>query len=242
MRKKGRLTGFLQGLNFSARINEISALVMIQKAIETEEYKAEGYESVRDFCKEATGASYDVINNRIKTLKSIGTEITTILSNLGLTYKDARMIEHVLIDDPKTGKKVIKVDDDKIIPFTEDRIDEIQSYVDILKEKEKLSGKKLSGVEKEHKKEVKAMQEEVERLSALIPKDEEDREWAEKYIEEIDKASSKYDDALRAFTFGKKAFSDPVLQAKIMGKVEEMKTRFEQFASNIDAHIAEENE
>ena len=86
------------------------------------------------------------------------------------------------------------------------------------------------------------MQEEFERLSALMPKDEEDREWAEKYIEEIDKASKKYDDALRAFAFGKKAFADPVLQAKIMGKAEEMRTRFEQFAKDVDAHIEAENE
>ena len=242
MRKKGRLVGYLMGMNFAARINEVSFLVMLQKIKDTEEWKAEGFDAWKDFVREATGSSYETINNRLSEIKKFGPEMTSIMVNLGLSINDVKMIEHAITDDPKTGKKVIKIDDDKIIPFTEDRIDEIQSHLDILKEKEKLSVKKLSGVEKEHKKEVKAMQEEVERLSALIPKNEEDREWAEKYIPDIDKAFENVDDVIRTFAFNKKVFSDPVLQAKILGIHTRIEERFKQFVRDFDAFITEENE
>lgn len=249
MRKKGRLTGFLQGLFFGSKVSELSALVMLQKIIEGEEYKNEGFDNVRDFCKEVSGMTYETINARLNTIKKIGAEGTSILSSLNLTYKDAKMIEHALIEDAKTGKMALKIDEHRIIPFDEDRKDEIQIAIDLLREQRESERKeakrlaaKLEGIDREHKKEIKAMQKEIEDLRSMLPKDEEDREWAEKFIEEIDKAFINVDLKIRQFAFHKKLYSDPVLQAKVLGLHEQVKARFADFERDFDALITEDSE
>lgn len=249
MRKKGQLTGFLQGMSFSANMGEIARLVMIQKAIETKEWEKEGFDTVKDFCKAVGGASYDTIHRKLSSLKELGAEVTSIMVSLGLSGKDVKLIAQSVSIDPATGKKVLKVSDDKAIPFNEDRLDEIQSHIDLIKEQaatakksEAVVSKKLDGIDKEHKKELKAMSSEIESLKAQLPKDEEDREWAEKYIEVIAKAHAQFDLALRTFAFHKKVYADPVLQAKVIGMHEEVQTRFRQFVEDFDAFITEVNE
>lgn len=247
MRKKGHLTGYLMGLGFISKMNEIAFLVTLQKAIDNNEWKTEGYESVKDFCRQVSGASYETVHRRLETIKHIGPEVTSILSSLGRGIKDARMIEHALIEDPRTGKKALRINEQQSIPFDEDRKDDIQTAIDLMREQIESARKdsrhaqsKLDSIEREHKKEVKAMNEEITGLKAMLPSGEDDGEWADRFVEDIKQRASKFDFALRSLAFNKKTITDPAIQARIMGAFEEMRTGFEHFARDFEAHITAE--
>lgn len=179
MRKKGRFTGFLQGLSFASRMNEIAFLVNLQRAIDNEDWKGEGFESLKDFCREVSGSSYETVHRRLSTIRALGPEVTSIMVSLGLGIKDAKMIEHAMVEDPKTGKKALMIDNERSIPFTEDRIEEIQSHIDIIRDKGRIAERKLSGIEREHKKETKILTKEIEDLRAQVVTPETPEEFAE---------------------------------------------------------------
>jgi DNA-binding transcriptional regulator GbsR (MarR family) len=247
-KKKGKTGAFLQGMNMSARMNEVMFLSFVQKVKEEKLYASDGYETFKDFCKEEIKVSYETINRRINDMASIGPEITSTLIDLGFKWRDVRMVDHVLNDDQKSNlKKGVLEIEGKKIQVNEDNADLLKSTIDNIIERaalahkaEQIAEKKLNGIDKEHKKEVKALQSEIDSLQAMVPQDEEDRAWAEKYIEEVNTIMNKLDLAVRTFAFHKRVFGDPVLQAKIIGLHEEAKKRFKDFEQDFDAYISED--
>ncbi|GAB4485924.1 MAG: hypothetical protein OHK006_12870 [Thermodesulfovibrionales bacterium] len=249
MRKKGRLAGFCQGLSFTARMAEIQQIVMIQKAIDSEGWKGEGFDSAKDFAREVTGGSYEAFQKKSAELKKLGSDVVSIVIGLGLGIKDVRMIEHALITDEKSGKKGLRVGDDQFIPLDESRKDELQTAIDLLREQRdaakkdaKHASSKVDAVSREHKKEIDAMQKEIDGLKAAIPSGEDDAAWAAKYLAEIAAKAQAWDFALRALAMHKRTLKDPALQAKVIGLFEEMKTRLQQFSDDFDAVLVEGEE
>jgi hypothetical protein len=108
-KKKGQASAFLRGLNFSARVSEVAFLTMVQRAIEEETYKEDGYDNVRDFCKEGIGPTYASLQSRISAMKELGPELTGALLNSGFKWHDVKMIGHAMSPDQK-AKNVIPID------------------------------------------------------------------------------------------------------------------------------------
>lgn len=244
--------GVLHGINLTARMNDIAFFSILQKIHDEEIYKKElGYDSWRDFCTEEIGISKDTLDRRFAALKDLGPELTKNFANLGLKWKDIRLLEQALTEgqlDNLKKKNVLSVEG-RDIPFDDDHKSDIQGALDVLKEKlalalkaEKLSERKVEGIEKEHKKEIKFYTDEIEELRSQLPSDAEDSGWAEKLIEAIDKAHSTFDLALRTLAFHKQTLSDPVIQSKLIGKNEEVLARFKQFQIDFENHIAKELE
>lgn len=249
-RKKGFSGGFFQGMNLQARLGEAAFLSMLLKYKEEKGYVSDGHETWEAFCQEELGLSDETMRRRFKALESFGPETTRAMINLGLSWKDVRAIDHVLTEEQKTQLKkgVLEIEGRKI-PVREDTAPEVLAAVDLLieraataKKSEELAEKKLSGIEREHKKEVKAMAHEIEGLKAMLPSGEDDAEWAEKFIAEILDRAQQWDLSLRTLAFHKKTFADPVIQAKIAGALEQMRTRFEQFSADFDAYITGDGE
>jgi hypothetical protein len=244
-RKKGFSGGVFQGMNLQARLSEAAFLSMILKYKEAKRYIDDGYETWEDFCVEEIGISHDTLNRRLKAVEVFGGETTRIMLGMNLAWRDIRMIEHILTEEQRSAlKKGVLEFDGRKIPVNEQYAPEVLSAFDLIITRadaaikgEKLAESKLKGVEKENRKELKAHQEEIERLQSLLPKDEDDREWAENFIEDINKAHEKFDDCLRVFAFHKKVFGDPVIQAKIIGIHEQMKARYDQFVRDFDSML-----
>lgn len=249
-KKKGFSGGFFQGMNLQARLLEASYLSMLAKFKAEEKYLDEGYENWADFCIGELGMSHDSIDRRLKALNAFGAEVTHTMMNLGFSWRDVRAIDHALTEDQRAQvKKGVLEIDGKKIQVKEENAADIQDAVKNLidkasnsKKAEELADRKLKGIEREHKKELKAMQEENDSLKNLMPQGEDDAEWADKLINEIASQAQNYDRALRALAFHKRTITDPVIQAKIMGKFEEMQTRFKQFSADFDAYITEDTE
>lgn len=173
--KKNGIVGFLKGAHFMARMNEIQTIVMLQHAIDSGEYKNAGFENAKDFIRTVTGGSYEAFHERSKKLKQLGSEVVSILVSVGWGIKDVRMIESSIVEDTKTGQKMLKVDEQWQIPFANDRISDLQAGYDKLREQRdaarkeiKRAQEKLEGIDKEHKKEIKAMQKEIEDLRSQV--------------------------------------------------------------------------
>lgn len=249
-RKKSFEGGFLQGLQFSARMNEAAYFTMLQKIKETERYKELGYERWDDFCNEEVGISDVTLGKRFETLKSLGPESVKMLSAMGYQWRDIKALEGFLDPEQKKGIKQGIIDvEGKKLHITEENADDAKRMFDLLIERaslaqkaEKLANQKLAGIDKEHAKELKAYEKEIEGLKALLPKDEEDAEWAENFLETIKEAHGQFDIALRTFAFRKEMYGDPVLQAKVIGLHEEMKERIRSFEQDFDTVINADEE
>lgn len=245
-RKKGFGKGFFKGMNLQARLSEVAFLTLLKKYRDEKKYLEDGYDAWADFCNDL-GISDETLRHRFKAIESVGPDITSAMISLGFSWRDVRAIDHVLTEDQrKELKKGVLVVDDKKIPVTEDHAPDVQQAFDLLIARadsavkgEKLAKSKLEGIEKEHKKEVKAMQSEIEGLRAMLPRDEDDTEWAEKFLAEIDKKAHEFDFALRTFAFRKGLYKDPVLQAKVIGMNERVAARFRQFERDFEALILE---
>lgn len=244
--KKKNLIGFLQGVSYMANMTEIQKIILIQKAIDDESWKGLGFETAKEFVKAATGSSYDAFYDRSKKLKQLGAEVIGIIVNLGWGMKEVRMIEHALIEDPKTNKKAIKIDENRQIPFSEERKDELQTAVDLLREQRDSERKeakriqsKLNGLESEHKKEISAL---TKKINELIPEDK-DRKWAEKHLQKVNDLFLQVDLALRSIAFDDRIWDDPKLQGEIQGLNDALETRFFEFRKDfrkaIDEHYGE---
>ncbi len=246
--KKGEYIGFLKGLGYLSRVNEVHNILMVQKAIDNETWRTMGFDTAKDFVREVTGGSYDAHHDKYSKLKKLGSEVISILVSLGLGMKDVRMIECAVTDDG-TGKKVLKLDEGRQIPWADDRLPELQAGIDLLREQRDNNRKeaarlqtKFNGLEGEHGKEVKRMKQEIGDLHAMLPKDDEDYEWAEKFLGEIEKKAGDFDLCLRSFAFRKDLYKDPALQAKVIGMNETIRARFAQFERDFDALIMEGEE
>lgn len=239
-KKRGFHAGAWDAFGFMGFTAEVARLVMAQRLKLSGEFKKLGYDKWEDFCDEQFRCSDETMNRKLKQLKEVGPHILSSCREIGMEWQEIKLL--TMSDQKENVKKgFILVDGEKVL-VNEDNADKVRLYVGNLEKEKELAEKEVKGIEKEHKHEVKAMQEELESLQSLMPKDEEDREWATRYIEDIDKAHEKFDRAMRAFAFGKKAFSDPVLQAKLLGKCEEVKRRFETFVIDVEMHISAENE
>ncbi len=186
-RKKGFSGGFFQGMNLQARLSEVSFLSLLLKYKEEKKYIEDGYEAWPDFCNEELGISDETLRIRFKTLSICGPETTRAMVGLGFAWKDIRAIDNALSDDQrKELKKGVLLIDDKKIPVNEEHSSDIQSAVDLLIARadaavkgEKLASNKLGGIDKEHKKEIKAMQQEITDLKAQVISPETPEEFDE---------------------------------------------------------------
>jgi hypothetical protein len=139
--KNDKKMGFLQGLNFAARINEVAFLSMVQKVIDAGEYKKD-YDTVKEFIKEELGITYQTFLNRTEALRSLGPEITGVLVRLDFHLRDVRMIEHIMTDDQKANAKkgFLEIGDRKI-PIDEAHAEDVKIVFENMKESAALSRK-----------------------------------------------------------------------------------------------------
>jgi transposase-like protein len=234
--KKGQLTGFMKGMNYASRLNEIAFLVMLERAKESEAWKNEGYDSFKEFCKEVSGgASYETINRRQNELKLIGRDMVGLLTNTNLSVDDARMLQHVLITDETNNKRVVDLGEKKI-PFDPEHLTEIQLSIDLIREKGKAAEKdartaerKLSGIDGEHKKSEKLLLKKIEELEKLTAAPETLEKMQEAFLA-LDKMLDDFDTALRTLVW-KTAWikDDQPAQAKVEAIHTRAEERFRRF-------------
>jgi hypothetical protein len=249
-RKKKYSTGIFQGMRLSLKINEASYLSLLLKYKEEKKYVDDGYDTWTDYCREELGVSNDTIDRRLKALSEFGPEMTGIMLSLGLKWRDIRAIDYVLTEEQRDSvKKGVLQIEGKSIPVEKDRAADIQAVLDLLIDRaavatkaEKVATAKVDGITKEHKKEVKAMAEEINNLKLLLPPKGDDEEgmakWAENLVEAVNKAASEFDNRLRVLAFHKKNLTDPRLQAKVIAINTEIEERFKQFVRDYDRHLA----
>ncbi|MEK6744257.1 MAG: hypothetical protein AABZ15_11625 [Nitrospirota bacterium] len=244
--KKERQYGFLQGMNFMSRINEVSFLAMVQKVIESGEYKKD-YDSVKEFVKEELGITYQTYLNRTEAMRVIGPEITSILVSSGLHLRDVKMIEHMMTDEQKANLKkgVLEIGDRKI-PINEAHSEDIRIAVanliesaDLSRKAEKQANKDLARLKNEFDKGDSPAKKRLAELEAIagVP------DTPEKVIagfERIDQAFSDLETTIRVFVWkdAKKLIADdPALQAKVEGLQRQMQARVEQLIKDWDGEI-----
>jgi hypothetical protein len=237
-------------MRLSNKLNEAAYLSLLLKFKDEKKFIDDGYDTWTDYCREELGVSNDTIDRRLKALTEFGPEMTGIMMSLGLKWRDIRAIEHCLTDDQRAAlKKGVLEYEGKQIPVERDRAADIQAVLDLLIERaavaaksESVTAKKLDGIAKEHKKEVKAMAEEINNLKLLLPPKGDDEEgmakWAENLIEAVNEAASEFDTRLRTLAFHKKTLTDPRLQAKVIAINTEIEERFKQFVRDFDKHLA----
>lgn len=236
--------GFLHGLFVASKVSEIAYFSTLQAIKDGEIYKKEmGYERWEDFCNEEVGVSDETLRRKFSTLTELGPEMVKIASQLGLKWRDMRALESSLTETQKNNlKKGVLEIEGKTIQVNEDHKDDIQSAVDILieraalaKKSEEVIKKKLDGIDKEHAKEVKAYQKQINDLTALVPQA---TEYPDNVMERIAAIEQKYNElemAMRLFAFDKRLPDDPKLMADITGKIEAVKARVRDFSNDWDA-------
>jgi len=244
--KKERRNGFLQGMNFAARINEVAFLSMVQKVIESGEYKKD-YDTVKEFIKEELGITYQAYLNRTEAMRALGPEITAMLVGADLHLRDVKMIEHMMTDEQKANlKKGVLEVGDRQIPINEAHSEDIRIAVANLIESAELSRKAEKQAKKDHDR-LKAefdkgdspAKKRLAELEAIagVP------DTPEKVIagfERIDKAFSDLETTIRVFCWkdAKKMIADdPALQAKVEGLQRQMQARVETLIRDWDAEI-----
>lgn len=173
-KQKGYYGGFLGGMNFTARLTEIAFLVMMQKAIEEKEYQKLGYDTVREWVKAEFDFSYDSLNDRLKLLRTYGREFAELMVRLGRKPSEMKLIDSAIATDQSTGKKGLKIGDKVVIPSEETQA-EIQAELDRLTKEASLARnieqrhkRDLDQIDRERKKEMKALVAETETLRAQI--------------------------------------------------------------------------
>ncbi len=241
--KKGQKRGFYQGMNFVARINEVAVLSMIQRDIESGEYKKD-YDTVQEFLKEEYGLPYTTFKTRVAALPSFGQEITVMLMENGYHLRDVKMLEHMMTDEQKANLKkgVLEIGDRKI-PINEAHSEDIRIAVANLIESAELSYKK----EKQAKKDLDRLKTEFDKGDSPAKKRLAELEaiagvpdTPEKVIagfERIDKAFSDLETIIRVFCWKdakKLIMDDPALQAKVEGIQKQMQARVEQLIKDWD--------
>jgi len=245
-KKNERRSGFFQGLNLSARLSEVAFLSMVQKAIDSGDYKKD-YETVREFIKEELGISYDTYHRRVEAVKEFGKEMTTTLLMLDLHWRDVRMIEHMMTDEQKSSLKKGVLDlGDRKIPINEEHAEDVRiafanmkETVELARKAERVLEKKLSGIDGEHKKGEKILLKKIEDLEAIAGTPD-TPEKVIKGFERIDKAFSDLETIIRIFCWkDAKALiaDDPQLQARVQGVQEQMRARVEGLIKDWDAEI-----
>ncbi|GER92661.1 hypothetical protein A45J_0379 [hot springs metagenome] len=246
-KKLGYVAGAWDAFQAVRGLTEVTALTMIQRVKESEDYKEMGYETWEEFCNEQLHCSDEKIRQRLKQLHEFGPQFLGICQRLRIKLRDIKLLESSLSDDQKSGlKKGILEIEGKKIPIDEDHTDDLKAVIDLLieraalaKKSENITKRKLEGIDKEHKKEIQAMQKEIEALKAQLP-DKEDPKWALAYMENIEKIFDQFDLALRRFAFDKRIFSDPVIPAKISGIHEQMVMRLREFSKDWNVFLYEE--
>jgi hypothetical protein len=233
-KKRGFHAGAWDAFSFMGFTAEVSKLVMAQR-IKESEYKKLGYDTWEECCNEQFRCSDETMSKKLKALKDAGPQALSVCRELGFEWQEIRLFS--MSDQKENLKEGFLLIEDKKIPIKQENAEIIKLYAGNLEKAERLAKSKVEGIDKEHRKELKAHQEEIERLQSLLPKDEDDREWAENFIEEINKAHEHFDDCLRVFAFHKKVFGDPVIQAKVIGIHEQMKARYDQFVRDFDAML-----
>lgn len=246
MGKFDRRYGFLQGMNFAARMNEVSFLATVQRVIDSGEYKKD-YDTVKEFIKEELGITYQTYLNRTEAMRTFGPELTGMFVHIGLHMRDVRMIEHMMTEEQKANLKkgVIEIGDRKI-PINEAHSEDIRIAVANLIESAELSRKAEKQAKKDHER-LKAefdkgdspAKKRLAELEALagVP------DTPEKVIagfKRIDKAFSDLETVIRTFVWkdAKKLIADdPALQAKVEGLQRQMQARAEQLIKDWDAEI-----
>jgi hypothetical protein len=173
--KHERRNGFFQGLNFASRMNEVAFLSMVQKTIDSGEYKKE-YDTVKEFIQEVTGVTYNTFKARMEAVQAFGPEMTNMLVGLDLHWRDIRMIESMMSDDQKANMKkgVLEIGDRKI-PINEAHAEDVRIAFENMKESATLARKaektaegKAAAADGKWGKELKAREKKIADLEAQL--------------------------------------------------------------------------
>ena len=239
--KNERRMGFLQGMNFMSRVNEVAFLAMVQKVIDSGEYKKD-YDTVKEFIKEELGITYQTYLNRTEAMRALGPEITGTLVRLNFHLRDVKMIEHMMTEEQKANLKkgVLEVGDRKI-PIDADHAEDIRIAVANLKEQAELSAKgekqakrELSSLQKEYDKENSPAKQELEKLKALMEPDAPEKMISA--FEALDKMLADFDTAMRTLVWKSPWVKDnPEVQAKVEALQARAEKRFGLFRGDWDA-------
>jgi len=209
-KKMIELRGFVNGLNFASRIIDVAQIELLRKIKTEKAYKVYGFQTWADFCRDGLGYSEDYIDERIKTIQKLGSELTKILLNARLSWSDIRLIPRML-DEAQREKlnkqNVIEVDDRKI-EVSEDNADAVVSTVKMLLERQKRMEKeteklqrKMKQLEQEEKKMEKSYQERIKELEMKLPENRADTTWSVEYLKEVHDLYTRFAVALRQFVF-----------------------------------------
>lgn len=239
--KKGQFSGFLKGMNFMARMNEVAFLSFVQKSIDNKEYEKLGYDTVREFVKEELGIHYDTFRDRINAIQKLGPEITGILVDMGLHMRDVKMIEQMMTEEQKASlKKGVLEHGDRKIPIDADHAEDIRIAFANIKEQAETAEKAVKTAKREAasiKKEYDAgnapLKKELDRLKAIMEPDTPEKLIAA--FEALDKMLGDFDTALRTLVWKSPwVKDDPATQAKVEALQTRAEKRFASFREDWD--------
>lgn len=236
-KKRGFNAGVWDALGFIGFTAEVSRLVMAQRLKESGEYKKLGYDNWEDYCNEQFRCSKDAMDRKLKQLKEIGPHVLGSCREMGLEWQEIKLL--AMSDQKENLKKGFILIEGKKTPVDEENADKIQLYISNIQKDEKITTSKLEGINKEHKKEVKSMQDELDFLKTQLP-DKKDIKWALSYMEDVEKIFNQFDLALRHFAFDKRIFEDPAIPANISGVHERMVMRLKEFSIDWNVFLYEE--
>jgi len=177
-KRKSYAAGMWDAFGFAGFTMEVSRLVAAMRIKESLEYKDYGYENWEEFCNEELRCSDETFRRKCKCIEDIGPQFVSISQRLGFGWKELNLIGHALTPGQKDQLKkgFLNIGEEKI-PIEDGHVDTvaIKPAIDLLISRadaaikgEKLTKSKLEGIEKEHKKELKAHQEEINSLKTLI--------------------------------------------------------------------------
>jgi len=168
MANDDELFGFFAGLNFLSRLNEVALMTKLEQYVEGGSWKSKYPSKDVLFAKKMNWMSLSTYERRIKALKEIGPEIQKLMTQvIHAKMSDIKLIERALSAEQKEtlSKEQCVMIGDRKVPFIEEHYSEI---IDHFKKTEKIA--KLSeNAEERHKKDVAAVEREAKKeAKALI--------------------------------------------------------------------------
>lgn len=243
MARDEELLGFFAGMNYAARLGEVSTMMMLERYVEGGSWKTHECSTREQLFKtKIKFMSLATYKRRREDLQAIGSEIQGMTVNIARArMEDVRLIDHVLTVEQKKlleKDKVVLINGvptsfnnenyDRIIQYLQDTEKNLANTEKAYQRNEKA----LSGVEKEHKKEVESLLKALEKTKALFAK-KETPEWVIEAWQRIQEHAFALEEMLSEFALGSKTAeiiaADPVLQGKITEIQQGMMAKLEAF-------------